>query len=46
MLRKVMVVLTILVIILGIANIIKTNSAVSEGSSIFKSSVIASKISE
>lgn len=46
MLRRVMVGLTIVVIVLGIANIIRANSSISEGSSIFKSSVIATKVSE
>ncbi|MBU5478833.1 hypothetical protein KQI69_06405 [Eubacterium sp. MSJ-13] len=46
MLRRVMVGLTILVIALGVANVVRTNISTSNGNSSFKSSVTAAEISE
>lgn len=45
-LRKVMIGLTILVIVLGVANIVRANISASNGNSSFKSSVTAAELSE
>ena len=46
MLRRVMVGLTIVVIVLGVANFVKTNISTSNRNNSFKSSVTAAEISE